>query len=65
MSSKTLINIKLMSISELKEKLFFKPTKEAFTTLYYKYHKPLSIINKLIDYLYYIDINIDYIYDIE
>ena len=60
MSQKVLMNIKLMSISELKNKLFFEPTKEAFTTLYYKYHKPLSIINKLIDYLYYIDININY-----
>lgn len=60
MANNTLMNIKLMSISELKEKLFFKPTKEAFTTIYYKYKKPLSIINKLIDYLYYIDLNIDY-----
>jgi len=60
MSYNKLLNIKIMSINEVKNRLFFEPTDKAFTTLYYKYNKPLSIINTLINYLYYIDINKDY-----
>lgn len=60
MSYNKLLNIKIMSIDEIKNRLFFEPLDKTFTTLYYKYKKPLSIINTLINYLYYIDINKDY-----
>lgn len=62
MSYNKLLNIKIMSIEEIKNRLFFEPTNQTFTTIYYKYKKPLSIINTLINYLYYIDINKTYSY---
>ena len=60
MSYNQLLNIKIMSIEEVKNRLFFECTDKAFSTLYFKYKKPLSIINTLLNYLYFIDININY-----
>ena len=55
MSYNQLLDIKIMSISELKNRLLFEPLNSAFTYIYQEYKKPLSIINTLIDYMYYID----------
>lgn len=60
MSYKQLLDIKIMSISELKNRLFFEPLDITYVTLYKNFNKPLSIINNLIDYLYYIDLNQNY-----
>lgn len=60
MSFNKLLNIKVMSLNEIKNRLFFEPTNETFTTIHYNYNKPLSIINTLIDYLYYVDLNSTY-----
>ena len=61
MSYKQLLDIKIMSISELKNRLLFEPLNSAFTSIYQEYKKPLSIINTLIDYMYYIDDKKEYI----
>ena len=55
MSYNQLLDIKIMSISELKNRLLFEPLNSAFSSIYQEYKKPLSIINTLIDYMYYID----------
>ncbi len=60
MSFNILLDIKLMSIEEVKNHLFFEKKDEAFTYIHYNYHKPLSIINTLINYLYYIDLTKEY-----
>ena len=49
MSYNKLLSIKIMSIDEVKNRLFFESTSKAFTTIYYKYKKPLSIINALLN----------------
>ena len=43
-SLNTLLDIKVMSISEVKNRLFFEPKKEAFHFIYKEYNKPLSIV---------------------
>jgi len=60
MSFNKLMPIKIMTINEIKNRLFFEPTSKTFTSIYSKFNKPLSIVNTLIDYLYYIDINKEY-----
>ena len=60
MSLNTLLNIKIMSISEVKNRLVFDYDKSAIVHVYKKYNKPLSIVKNLINYMYYIDINSEY-----
>ena len=43
MSYNSLLNIKIMSISELKKRLFFEPINVTFLTIYQTFNKPLSI----------------------
>ena len=57
MSLNTLLNIKIMSINEVKNRLFFSYDNETFYYIYNKYNKPLSIIKTILDYLYYVDTN--------
>ena len=60
MSLNTLLNIKIMSISEVKNRLIFDYDNSAIVHVYKKYKKPLSIVKSLINYMYYIDINLEY-----
>ena len=60
MSLNTLLNIKIMSISEVKNRLLFDYDNNAIVYIYKKYNKPLSIIKNLINYMYYIDISSEY-----
>ena len=60
MSLNTLLNIKIMSISEVKNRLLFDYDNNTIVYIYKKYNKPLSIIKNLINYMYYIDINLEY-----
>ena len=60
MSLNSLLNIKVMSIDEVKNRLFFEKKNEAFYYVYKECNKPLSIVNNLINFLYYIDVNKEY-----
>ena len=60
MSLNTLLNIKIMSINEVKNRLLFDYDNNTIVYIYKKYNKPLSIIKNLINYMYYIDISSEY-----